>query len=76
MLAGSKYRGDFEERFKLVLAGLRGKGKTIMFIDEAHMISGAGAGGGNSANDLSKYVKAVFSKRQYKGCCIYYLGRV
>ena len=32
LLAGSKYRGDFEERFKLVLAGLRGKGKTIMFI--------------------------------------------
>ena len=50
LLAGSKYRGDFEERFKLVLAGLKGKGKTIMFIDEAHMISGAGAGGGNSCN--------------------------
>ena len=33
MLAGSKYRGDFEERFKLVLAGLKSKGKTIMFID-------------------------------------------
>ena len=50
-LQDPKYRGDFEERFKLVLAGLRGKGKTIMFIDEAHMISGAGARGGNSAND-------------------------
>ena len=45
MLAGSKYRGDFEERFKLVLQALRSKGKTIMFIDEAHMISGAGASG-------------------------------
>jgi len=43
MLAGSKYRGDFEERFKLVLRGLDKKGKTILFIDEAHMISGAGA---------------------------------
>ena len=45
MLAGSKYRGDFEERFKLVLAALKKKGKTIMFIDEAHMMNGAGAGG-------------------------------
>ena len=35
MLAGSKYRGDFEERFKLVLQALQKKGKTIMFIDEA-----------------------------------------
>ena len=43
MLAGSKYRGDFEERFKLVLQALTKQGKTIMFIDEAHMMSGAGA---------------------------------
>ena len=54
-----KYRGDFEERFKLVLAGLRGKGKTIMFIDEAHMISGAGSGGGNSANDSVNMLKSL-----------------
>ena len=52
MLAGSKYRGDFEERFKLVLKGLSKKGKTVLFIDEAHMISGAGSAN-NSANDLS-----------------------
>jgi len=66
MLAGSKYRGDFEERFKLVLAGLRGKGKTIMFIDEAHMISGAGSGGGNSANDLANMLKPALSKGNIK----------
>jgi len=62
MLAGSKYRGDFEERFKMVLAGLKNKGKTIMFIDEAHMISGAGAGGGNSANDLANMLKPALAK--------------
>jgi len=62
MLAGSKYRGDFEERFKMVLQGLKGKGKTIMFIDEAHMISGAGAGGGNSANDLANMLKPALAK--------------
>ena len=66
MLAGSKYRGDFEERFKLVLAGLKGKGKTIMFIDEAHMMSGAGAGGGNSANDLANMLKPALSKGNIK----------
>jgi len=66
LLAGSKYRGDFEERFKLVLAGLKGKGKTIMFIDEAHMISGAGAGGGNSSNDLANMLKPALSKGNIK----------
>lgn len=66
MLAGSKYRGDFEERFKLVLAGLKSRGKTIMFIDEAHMMSGAGAGGGNSANDLANMIKPALSKGNVK----------
>ena len=66
MLAGSKYRGDFEERFKLVLAGLKNKGKTIMFIDEAHMISGAGAGGSNSSNDLANMLKPALAKGNIK----------
>ena len=66
MLAGSKYRGDFEERFKLVLAGLKKRGKTIVFIDEAHMISGAGAGGGNSSNDLANMLKPVMTKGNIK----------
>jgi ATP-dependent Clp protease ATP-binding subunit ClpA len=66
MLAGSKYRGDFEERFKLVLAGLRKKGKTIMFVDEAHMMNGAGAGGGNSANDLANMLKPALTKGDLK----------
>ena len=65
MLAGSKYRGDFEERFKLVLKGLAKKGKTILFIDEAHMISGAGSAN-NSANDLSNMMKPALSKGTIK----------
>ena len=65
MLAGSKYRGDFEERFKQVLAGLEKKGKTVLFIDEAHMISGAGAGN-NSANDLANMMKPALSKGNIK----------
>jgi len=66
MLAGSKYRGDFEERFKLVLKGLGTKGKTVLFIDEAHMISGAGAGGQQSSNDLANMMKPALSKGNIK----------
>jgi len=66
MLAGSKYRGDFEERLKLVLNGLQKKGKTIMFIDEAHMMSGAGAGGKESSNDLANMLKPALTKGDIK----------
>ena len=67
MLAGSKYRGDFEERFKTVLSALKKKGKTIVFIDEAHNISGAGStGSGSSANDLANLLKPVLSKGEVK----------
>jgi ATP-dependent Clp protease ATP-binding subunit ClpA len=66
MLAGSKYRGDFEERFKLVLQALTKQGKTIMFVDEAHMMQGAGAGGGGSANDLANMLKPALTKGDLK----------
>ncbi len=66
MLAGSKYRGDFEERFKLVLQALTKQGKTIMFIDEAHMMSGAGAGGSGGANDLANMLKPALTKGDLK----------
>ena len=65
MIAGSKYRGDFEERFKLVLQALQKKGKTIMFIDEAHMINGAG-NGGNGGNDLANMLKPALAKGNIK----------
>ena len=66
MLAGSKYRGDFEERLKLVLTGLEKKGKTVMFIDEAHMMNGAGAGGSDKSNDLANMLKPALSKGNLK----------
>ena len=66
MLAGSKYRGDFEERFKLVLQGLTKQGKTIMFIDEAHMMNGAGAGGQGNSNDLANMLKPALTKGDLK----------
>ena len=66
LLAGTKYRGDFEERLKLVLAGLKNRGKTILFIDEAHMINGAGGGGGRDTNDLANMLKPALSKGNIK----------
>ena len=65
LLAGSKYRGDFEERIKAVIAALERKGKIILFIDEAHMMQGAGAANG-SANDLANMLKPMLTKGTMK----------
>ena len=56
LLAGTRYRGDFEERLKGVLKGLREIPKAILFIDEIHTIVGAGAtsGGSMDASNLLK----------------------
>ncbi|MCG3172006.1 MAG: ATP-dependent Clp protease ATP-binding subunit ClpA [Myxococcota bacterium] len=56
LLAGTRYRGDFEERVKAVLDALKGKKNAILFIDEIHMIVGAGAttGGTMDAANLLK----------------------
>jgi len=66
MLAGSKYRGDFEERLKLVINSLEKKGNSILFIDEAHMMSGAGASGSNSSNDMVNILKSSLGKGTLK----------
>ncbi len=56
MLAGTRYRGDFEERMKLVISALRKRENVILFIDEIHTIVGAGAvaGGSMDASNLLK----------------------
>ena len=46
MLAGAKYRGEFEERLKNAMAEIRKSGNVILFIDELHTIVGAGASEG------------------------------
>jgi len=61
LLAGSKYRGDFEERLKAVLSALEKKGKIILFIDEAHMMNGAGAAS-QSSNDMANMLKPILTK--------------
>ena len=50
MLAGSKYRGDFEEKLKDTIKALQAKGNCILFIDEAHQMHGAGSGGGGGGS--------------------------
>ena len=65
MLAGSKYRGDFEERLKGVITAVERKGKSILFIDEAHMMNGAGAGSSGS-NDMANMLKSALGKGTIK----------
>jgi ATP-dependent Clp protease ATP-binding subunit ClpA len=65
LLAGSKYRGEFEEKLKDVLNALGQKGKTILFIDEAHQMQGAGAGGSSSV-DFANMLKPALAKGSIK----------
>jgi ATP-dependent Clp protease ATP-binding subunit ClpA len=60
LLAGTKYRGDFEKRFKGVLAELREKEGAILFIDEIHTIIGAGAASGG-VMDASNLLKPLLT---------------
>jgi ATP-dependent Clp protease ATP-binding subunit ClpA len=60
LLAGTKYRGDFEKRFKLVLAELKKREGSILFIDEVHTIIGAGAASGG-VMDASNLLKPLLT---------------
>ena len=67
LLAGSKYRGDFEEKLKNVISALTEKGNCILFIDEAHQMKGAGASGGNGGSvDFANMIKPALSKSNIK----------
>ncbi len=65
LLAGSKYRGDFEKRLKAVLSALKEEAHAILFIDEIHTIIGAGAASGG-AMDASNLLKPVLSSGSLK----------
>ncbi|MDP7396476.1 MAG: ATP-dependent Clp protease ATP-binding subunit ClpA [Lentisphaeria bacterium] len=60
LIAGTKFRGEFEERLKAVLSELEAKDKAILFIDEIHTVIGAGATQGGSM-DASNLLKPVLS---------------
>jgi ATP-dependent Clp protease ATP-binding subunit ClpA len=65
LLAGSKYRGDFEEKFKVVVAALEAKKNCILFIDEAHTMKGAGSGSSSSL-DFANMLKPAITKGNLK----------
>lgn len=65
LVAGSKYRGEFEEKLRDVIKALSIKGKCILFIDEAHQMRGAGAGSNNSV-DFSNMIKPALAKGSIK----------
>ncbi len=65
LLAGSKYRGDFEEKVQEVINALKVKNNAILFIDEAHQMRGAGAGTQGSV-DFSNMIKPALTKGNIK----------
>jgi len=65
LLAGTKYRGDFEQRLKGVIKNLQAKPNAILFIDEIHTLIGAGAASGGTL-DASNLLKPALSSGQLK----------
>ncbi|EAU54130.1 AAA ATPase, central region:Clp, N terminal [Mariprofundus ferrooxydans PV-1] len=65
LLAGTKYRGDFEERLKAVLQALQQKDQAVLFIDEIHTIIGAGAASGGTM-DASNLLKPALANGELR----------
>jgi ATP-dependent Clp protease ATP-binding subunit ClpA len=65
LLAGSKYRGEFEERLRDVIDALTDIGNAILFIDEAHQMRGAGAGSASDV-DFANMIKPALSRGKIK----------
>ncbi|MEF3167966.1 MAG: ATP-dependent Clp protease ATP-binding subunit ClpA [Deltaproteobacteria bacterium] len=65
LVAGTKYRGEFEARLKDVVSALQAKGRSILFIDEIHTIVGAGATNGTSL-DASNILKPALAKGELR----------
>ena len=66
LIAGAKYKGEFEERLKSVVKEVTGsEGEIILFIDEIHTL--VGAGGGEGAMDAANILKPALGKRRIEG---------
>lgn len=65
LVAGTKYRGEFEKRMKVILDELKKQKEPILFIDEIHMIVGAGAAG-NGSMDVANLLKPALAKGQIR----------
>jgi ATP-dependent Clp protease ATP-binding subunit ClpA len=67
LLAGTRYRGDFEERFKAVIQALRKRPLPVLFIDEMHTMVGAGATTGGTM-DLANLIKPILTEGEIRLC--------
>src|SRR6266511_914842 len=65
LLAGTRYRGDFEERFKAVIRALKKRPKPVLFIDEMHTMVGAGATTGGTM-DLANLIKPILTEGEVR----------
>ncbi len=65
LVAGSKYRGEFEEKLRAVIAALQAKKNCVLFIDEAHTMRGAGSGN-QSSLDFANMIKPAITKGNLK----------
>ena len=65
LLAGSKYRGEFEDKLKQIIQALESKQNCVLFIDEAHTMKGAGSSG-NSSMDFANMIKPAITKGSLK----------
>lgn len=74
MLAGAKYRGEFEERLKNAMAEIRKAGNVILFIDELHTIVGAGASEG--AIDAANILKPMLARGEMQWHRRYHAQRI
>ena len=70
MVAGSKYRGEFEERIKGIINEVRNDGQVLLFIDEIHTI--IGAGGAEGAMDASNILKPSLARGEIQIIGDYY----
>ena len=66
LLAGTKFRGDFEERLKQVIDALKADPTAILFIDEIHMIMGAGSAGTGGAMDAANILKPCLGRGEIR----------
>jgi ATP-dependent Clp protease ATP-binding subunit ClpA len=66
LVAGTKYRGDFEDRMKQIIKALQSNPNAIAFIDEIHMIMGAGSGGSSGSMDAANMLKPALSRGEIR----------
>lgn len=66
VVAGTKFRGDFEERMKNLVQALKSLSNVILFVDEIHMIMGAGSGGGQSSMDVANILKPALGRGEIR----------